>query len=277
VLISIITATYNRAHTLPRLYESLVSQKKKNFEWIIVDDASLDDTNNIIESYISEQKEFKIKFISNLVGCGKHRSINKALKLACGELFFSVDSDDYLLPEATYVIENVWTSNKNNYDNLLGICLRRINLQTMKIIGKPFPVSPSLASPSKYTFFWNIGGDKAEIFRTDICKKIPCPEFEGERFCTEALWIYRMEKYYPYMICVNVGVRFTEYLNDGLSSNFREIRRKNPKGYIAYYKELLKIPYVYLHPRIVIGVIKNIIVITARSIYMNNIKSYLLR
>ena len=53
------------------------------------------------------------------------------------------------------------------------------------------------------------------------------------------------------MICVNKGIRYTEYYEDGLTRNIKEIKRKNIKGYIAYYKFLFKIPKFYLHPKIV--------------------------
>ena len=59
--ITIFTPTYNRAHTLQRLYNSIKEQEYSDFEWIIVDDGSSDNTKNLIESFIAENK-IKIKY-----------------------------------------------------------------------------------------------------------------------------------------------------------------------------------------------------------------------
>lgn len=54
--ITVFTPTYNRAYILKKLYDSLVSQTEKNFEWLIVDDGSTDNTRELIEKWISEKK-----------------------------------------------------------------------------------------------------------------------------------------------------------------------------------------------------------------------------
>ena len=83
-----------------------------------------------------------------------------------------------------------------------------------------------------------------------MCKEIPFPEFEGENFCTEALWVFSMaQKKHRKLLCVNRGIRFTEYLDDGLTCNYETLKLKNPKGYMAYYKKLLTLPHCYIHPK----------------------------
>lgn len=246
MLITIFTATYNREHMLHKLYNSLRSQKKFNFEWIIVDDGSEDNTECLVKKFQIETKEFPIRFLKQ-EGGGKHRALNYAARFAQGELFFSVDSDDYLTENASEEIEFEWERNKKD---VMGICFRRIDPKSGKIIGKKFP--REVAFSTTINFIWNLRCEKAEIFRTDIVKKIPFPEFAGERFCTEVYWVYLMEKKtHLKLLCVNKGVRYTEYYEDGLTRNIKEVKRKNPKGYIAYYKLLFKIPQFYLHPKIV--------------------------
>ena len=51
------------------------------------------------------------------------------------------------------------------------------------------------------------------------------------------------------MICCDQGIRYTEYLDDGLTKNIKSIKKKNPCGYLMYYKMLLLIPQFYLHPK----------------------------
>lgn len=62
IFYSIITPTYNRAKTLPRLYESIKNQTFKNFEWIVGDDGSTDDTENLIKGF-KKDAPFKIRYI----------------------------------------------------------------------------------------------------------------------------------------------------------------------------------------------------------------------
>ena len=88
-LITVFTPTYNRAYIIEKLYKSLQQQTKKNFEWIIVDDNSSDNTENLIDTFIRDDNDFSIKYIKQKHG-GKHRAINKALKVAEGKYFFIV-------------------------------------------------------------------------------------------------------------------------------------------------------------------------------------------
>ena len=92
MIITVFTPTYNRAHLLPRLYESLVKQTYRDFEWIIVDDGSSDNTAEVINEW---DADFPIRFFRKENG-GKHTSINLGVEKADGELFFIADSDDLM-------------------------------------------------------------------------------------------------------------------------------------------------------------------------------------
>jgi glycosyltransferase involved in cell wall biosynthesis len=96
--ITVFTPTYNRASLLSRLYDSLVLNHSSDFEWLIVDDGSQDDTESVVNTFIAEDK-LNIRYIKQLNG-GKHRAINHGVAEARGELFFIVDSDDYLSDNA---------------------------------------------------------------------------------------------------------------------------------------------------------------------------------
>lgn len=96
MLITIFTPTYNRAELLPRLHKSLQEQTNKNFEWIVVDDGSTDNTKEVIENIILQQEnDFPIRYFYKENG-GKHTAINRGVREANGDLFFIVDSDDIL-------------------------------------------------------------------------------------------------------------------------------------------------------------------------------------
>lgn len=109
-MLTIFTPTFNRAHTLPRLYESLLNQTDYNFEWLIVDDGSSDDTSNLIETFKDEK--FPIRYIYQNNG-GKHIASNVGLKAAKGDIFVVLDSDDWFYPNAVQVFNEKF---KNNED-----------------------------------------------------------------------------------------------------------------------------------------------------------------
>lgn len=85
-LVTVFTPVYNRKNLIGNLYQSLLSQTYKNFEWIIVDDGSTDDIDEIIKSYQNEDR-ILIRFIKQENG-GKHRAINNGVLHAKGELFY---------------------------------------------------------------------------------------------------------------------------------------------------------------------------------------------
>ena len=97
--ITVFTPTYNRAYILETLYHSLQRQTFADFEWLIVDDGSSDGTDSLVRSWQADQNPFPIRYVYQENG-GKCRAINRGLELAAGELFFTVDSDDYLTDDA---------------------------------------------------------------------------------------------------------------------------------------------------------------------------------
>src|SRR5579872_2682653 len=103
-LFTVFTPTYNRASTLPRVYESLKAQTFRGFEWLIVDDGSTDSTREIVEKW---QAEFPIRYIYQR-NQGKPAAYNRAVAEARGELFLFIDSDDACLPEALERLKYHW-------------------------------------------------------------------------------------------------------------------------------------------------------------------------
>ena len=111
-LATVFTPTYNRARLLKRLYESLKEQSDKDFEWIIVDDGSKDNTEEVVQGFIKE-KSIPIKYLKK-ENEGKHIAINVGCDMAEGELFFIVDSDDYIPKEAIEEVKRDWKKYRNN-------------------------------------------------------------------------------------------------------------------------------------------------------------------
>lgn len=230
-MITVFTPAYNRAHTLQRLFESLGSQTSKNFEWVIVDDGSTDNTEMIVDSFIKTNL-IEINYYKQKNG-GKHRAINKGVSLAKGDFFFIVDSDDFLTKDAIELIEQHTKSiyNDSRYCGVVGLkCNEKLD-----IIGGAYLVLDT--DFLSYRVKYKIKGDRAEIIKTAVMKEFPFPEFEGETFCTEAIvWNRISQKYIARYLDLKIYI--CEYLEGGLTSSIRKLLHDNPRGMALYYKEL---------------------------------------
>ena len=231
MLLTIFTPTYNRASLLINLYNSLKAQTHFDFEWLIVDDGSVDDTKSIVEKFILENK-INIKYIFQDNG-GKHKAINTGLNHAITDYFFIVDSDDYLTDDAVQVIEdNLY---KISEDSVCGLIFNRINKQG-KTIGGENNFRELKCSLYDLKFKYHLNSDKAEVFKTKILRQFQYPIFENEKFSPEALVMYRMSGNYD-IVYLNKGIYVGEYLEGGLTSSMTRIRMKSPKASTLYYKE----------------------------------------
>lgn len=231
--LTIFTPTYNRAQLLHSLYESLCIQRYKNFEWIIIDDGSCDNTKDVVNTFISEGK-LDLKYIYQ-ENQGKHRAINKALELAKGKLFFIVDSDDTLTPDA---LEWVWAeySKIKEYKDFAGISGLCIDQNGEKIGGgKDFGQIDT--DNITFRFKMQIPGDMSEVYRTDVLREFPFPDIEGEKFCPEALIWNRIATHYK-MRYIYKGIKVVKYWPDGLSANITNHRHNSPLSSMMFYSEL---------------------------------------
>ena len=238
-MITVFTPTYNRAYILRRLYDSLVKQSFKDFEWLVIDDGSSDNTRMLVCSFAKEQK-ISINYIYQKNG-GKHRAINKGVELARGNIFFIVDSDDYLKDNALEIINSRFEEIRDD-PRFAGVCGLRATPDNEKIGGGGyFGVLDCNALDFRYKY--RIKGDMAEVFYTDILKKYPFPEFESEFFCTEAVVWNRIAQQYILRYFYE-KIYICEYLQDGLSASSYNLQLSSPCATNLYYKELLsyKIP-----------------------------------
>lgn len=104
--ITIFTPTYNRANLVHRVYECLLNQTDKRFVWILVNDGSKDNTNEVATE-ILEKNELPMLFISKPNG-GKHSAFKAAFNEASSEYFMCMDDDDIYFPEAVSIYISEW-------------------------------------------------------------------------------------------------------------------------------------------------------------------------
>lgn len=244
-MISIITPTYNRAHLLGRLYLSLCKQTSTEFEWIIIDDGSTDDTKNII-SIFEESGNLDISVCYKENG-GKHTALNLGVELAKYPYVFIVDSDDLLPNDSiSIIIDKInLISKRADFYKLSGVCGLKSFLDGTDVGNVQY--SDMVCNYLDFRYKLRISGDKAEIFKTDILRRFKFPEFEGEKFCPEALiWNRISAKYNMFFFYENIY--FCEYQEGGLTENIYKIRKQSPKATLLYYKELFlnkNVPVIY--------------------------------
>ena len=95
-LVSVIMPSYNTAKYIGESIESVINQTYPNWELIIVDDCSTDDTEGVVQGYLSDSR---IRFLKNEKNSGAAISRNYALREAKGKWVAFLDSDDVWLPE----------------------------------------------------------------------------------------------------------------------------------------------------------------------------------
>lgn len=243
VKITVFTPTYNRAYIVENLYRSLQRQSFTNFEWLVVDDGSNDDTEELFKEWSKENNNFEIRYYKKENG-GKHRAINYALDEAKGELFFTVDSDDYLTDDALEKI-NDWEKDLDKSKKFAGIVANR-GYEKNKTINNYFEEDYlDLDLMQMYTYSENgkkvLSGERALIFYTDIHRLYKYPEFEGENFMTEAVTWNRMANDGYLVRYFNDIIWIFEYLPDGLTKAGHKLFIDNPRGYALWIIEKGKI------------------------------------
>lgn len=232
-LITVFTPTYNRSSYLKRLYESLLSQSLKDFEWLIVDDGSKDDTKAVVAQFQAEQK-INLRYVYQ-PNAGKHIAINTGVEHADGILFFIVDSDDILPEHSLQTVATHYQLHKAKED-FGGVVGRRLSMDN-KMIGTVSSFDTKYDSTLNLRYKFNIWGDFAEVYLTSVLKEFPFPDMENERFVPEGIvWNRIAQKYKVFFI--NEGIYNGEYLADGLTSKMVKIRMRSPRLSMQYYVDL---------------------------------------
>lgn len=236
MIVTVLTPAFNRGGSLNNLYWSLQKQTSKDFEWLLVDDGSTDDTKNIAEE-MKRKAEFPMRYIYKENG-GKHTALNVGLKQINSELTFIVDSDDVLVPDA---IETILQYHRK-YRDRKGLCgysfLRKF--PDGKINGKLFEPDEKVGTYIECRVNADdTQSDKAEVFFTKCLKEFPFPEYRNEKFLGEDLVWIRMALKYE-MVHINRGIYVGNYLEDGLTKNRRKNNIQSPYGCMERAKEFMR-------------------------------------
>lgn len=235
--LTVFTPAYNRAHTIERTYRSLVSQKCKDFLWLIVDDGSTDETAELVRRWEQETPEFEIRYFYKENG-GMHTAHNVAYEMIDTELNVCIDSDDMMAEDAVEKIIDKWKEVRElGYAGIIGLDADFDG----KIIGTGFP--KEMKETTLVEYYGNGGsGDKKLVYRTDLMKQYPpYPVFAGEKYVSLAYKYRLIDQAYQLAVLDEVLCN-VEYQADGSSMNMLRQYIKNPQGFAFWRKVCMQYP-----------------------------------
>ncbi|WP_144636624.1 glycosyltransferase family 2 protein [Bordetella genomosp. 13] len=172
--ITVVTPTYNRADTLPRVYASLSRQTYRDFEWLIVDDGSTDATHQIVQAW-QARADFRIRYVWQR-NQHKKAAINRGVREAQGKWLVALDSDDEMPPDALQIFRDEWDAipadQRDRYVSVTGLCARPDG----NIVGDRYPDALRDGTALDMYFHHKVRGEKFSCMRTDVLRRFPYPE-----------------------------------------------------------------------------------------------------
>lgn len=229
-MLTIFTPTYNRKHTLNKLYDSLCNQTAQNFEWLIVDDGSTDNTKDIVENW-TKQGKIPIRYIYQ-ENQGKSAAHNIGVLNSNKDYFCCVDSDDYLSNDAVEEIINGIKKSKQN-SLCIGVVAYKKNVcdKNFKMINASNKFLTSAEIYNKYKY----KGELLYAHKTELLKNFLFPKFLGEKFVPED-YLFDCLDNEGRVYLINKVLYHYEYLMDGYSQNMKNVILNNINGYCFFAK-----------------------------------------
>lgn len=206
---TIFTPCYNGENTIKRCFDSVASQTYDNFQWIIINDGSTDNSDEVIRAYIMQYDILKDKILYlTQENKGKHVSWNRALKHSIGDFFIPGDCDDSFVPETLEFFNE--KANEIAGENFLSSTYSGINVccydpNTKDMIGTPYPCDKLISNNIELNYKYHIRGEHWGCIRTQLLRELPFPQIKGHFYNENYLW-YSLAKKYS-VICYNKSVR----------------------------------------------------------------------
>jgi|SRR5690606_4298924 len=236
---SVVTATYNRANLIHRVFESLMCQTYQNFEWVVIDDGSTDDTDVVIKNFV-DQSFFHIKYV-RIENGGKANALNSSLQHCEGILYLVLDSDDWCDADALEVLFNEYSSlDENERCQYFALsCLKRY--QDGRVVGDDYSNLNKYGSTYIDRLNKNVKGDKWECLVFDKVRDCLYPLAANEKYMAPGyVWLKMAELGYM-TVFINKSLSVIEYRSDGISLNNIKHRLSSLGNTIRYYKEFAKL------------------------------------
>ena len=232
-LITVLTATYNRAHLLPDLYSSLCRQTSHNFEWLIIDDGSTDETSKLVDEWKSSQRDFQICVVST-ENKGKNRAINTGVQLIKTPFTMIVDSDDFLTDDAIAFLSRK-SEEVLECNTIAGVAGMRSSSSQMQDQNSGSDVYILASNLERSTY--NLQADANEVYKTSLLRTHPFTVWPGEKFVPEeivwnqlALEGYRLRWY-------KKVTYISRYQENGMTRGSWKLFKDNPMGYAMMFNQ----------------------------------------
>ena len=207
-IFTVFTPTYNRAGTLHRVFNSLMKQSFRDFEWLIVDDGSSDGTRELVQQWIVEAW-FPIRYEWQ-PNAGKHLAFNRGVELAQGELFLSLDSDDACVPHALERFHDLWLGISDATRPGFSAVTVLSEDQHGNLNGERFPSDILDSDPRELLYVYQVPGEKWGFHRTSVLRQFLFPDIEGLNYVPECIVWNAIGKHYR-----------TRYVNECLRIYYR--------------------------------------------------------
>lgn len=228
------TPTHNRAKTLPRLHESLCAQTFRDFEWLVIDDGSTDDTPELVTA-LAARSAFAVRYFTQ-ANAGKHVALNRATQECRGDFLAVLDSDDWYLPNCLERLAYHWDRlpDPSRYAEVQGLCADEHGA----VLGDRYPTDVFDADYYAMTQVYRLRGDRIGMIRTDVMRAHPFPEAFPGTVVPEAIVFNRIAK--SYLIRgFNEVIAHKEYLPDGLTRGRSHRHREAAPPRLLHLEELL--------------------------------------
>lgn len=234
--ITVFTPTYNRAYILSKCYESLNRQTCKDFEWMIIDDGSTDQTKDLVATWQELENGYSIRYIYKENG-GLHTGYNTAIANMDTELSVCIDSDDSMPEDAIERILSEWQKVKDS--GAAGMIGLDLDLNG-NLIGKPLPEETLINAA---TLLCVPGmGDKKYVVRNDLLRAVaPMPVYPGEKNFNPHLLIIKLSKQYLFHP-VNSCFCLVEYQPDGMTANIWKQYVNSPRSFAELRRAIMEVP-----------------------------------
>ena len=236
--LTIFTPAYNRAHTIGRTYESLCRQTCKDFEWLVIDDGSTDNTRELVEQWMKLDNDFEIEYVWKENG-GLHTGYNKAIELMTTEICVCIDSDDWMPDDAVEIIVNYWEKHRN--EDIAGF-VGKDYLPNGEQMGKDFPYDSIMHLVEiRQNKKWD--KDNKPVMRVDLLKRVaPQPTFSGEKNFNPYYMMLKIDQIYPFRL-INNNLCIVDYQASGMAANIINQYFDSPNSFVELRKLYVTLKY----------------------------------
>lgn len=240
---TIFTPLYNGAKTIHRVVESLNNSTYRNFEWIVVNDGSNDNSMQVLNELIKD-KDWDIVVIDWKENRGKHIAWNEATKIAKGDIFIIVDCDDAFEDRALSFFNNKWNEYYND-KSVAEINVLCVNAETNKICGTGYPFDGIRSNYEDFYSIYKVRGDRWSSFRIEYMRMYPFPEIKANYY-TECYLLYSLAEKF---ITIGYNEKLHKYYYENNSITHTRVEKINTVYMIIHYQK-------WHIPRIAIRLIK---------------------